>query len=199
MENMGFVWTSESAKTLGVILSNDKKSILDNNLKPKLDEFSNCLKRWNHRKLTLMGKVTVVKTFALPKLIYPLTVLDNPPVDILRKIISEIFNFIWESKPDKINRSVIMQDYKYGGLRMINLDYFIEALKAGWVKRIFDEKNKGLWKEFYLENLNAYGGKLVIESNLRSRPSQGHDLFKLCRAIFIDASGQVSKSKAFWF
>ena len=78
-----------------------------------------------------MGKFTVVKTFALPKIIYPLTVLNNPPVDILKKIKFEIFNFIWDSKPDKIKRSVIMQDYKIGGLRLINTDYFIEALKAG--------------------------------------------------------------------
>ena len=32
MENMGFVWISESAKTLGIIFSNDKKSTLDNNV-----------------------------------------------------------------------------------------------------------------------------------------------------------------------
>ena len=59
-----------------------------------------------------------------------------------------------------------MQDYKNGGLRLINVDYFIEALKAGWVRRILDEHNKGIWKEFYLEKLNAYGGKLIFESNL---------------------------------
>ena len=45
----------------------------------KLNDFENCLKRWNHRQLSLMGKITVVKTFALPILIYPLTVLNNPP------------------------------------------------------------------------------------------------------------------------
>ena len=44
-----------------------------------------------------MGKITVVKTFALPKHIYPLTVLNNPPVDILKKIKLEIFSFIWDS------------------------------------------------------------------------------------------------------
>ena len=78
-----------------------------------------------------MGKNTVVKTFALRKLIYPLTVLNNPPEHIINKIKTEIFKFIWESKPDKIKRSVKMQDYKNGGLRLINVDYFIEALKAG--------------------------------------------------------------------
>ena len=89
--------------------------MIENNLIPKLNDFVNCLKRWNHRKLSLMGKVTVLKTFALPKLIYPLTVLNIPPVDILKQIKSEIFKFIWES-PDKIKRSTIMQDYKNGGL-----------------------------------------------------------------------------------
>ena len=44
-----------------------------------------------------------------------------------------------------------MQDYKNEELRLINIDDFIEALKAGWVRQIFDEQNKGIWKEFYLE------------------------------------------------
>ena len=148
----------ELCSLLAIFFSNDKQKLIENNLLPKLNDFVNCLKRWNHRKLSLTGKITVVKTFALPKLIYPLTVLNNPPLDILKKIKFEIFNFIWDSKPDEIKRSVIMQDYKNGGLRLINIDYFIEALKAGWVRRIFDEQNKGIWKEFYLEKLNALGG-----------------------------------------
>ena len=56
------------------------------NLLPKLCEFSNCLKRWSHRKLLLMGKTTVVKTFGLPKLIYPFTVLADPTKQIWCKI-----------------------------------------------------------------------------------------------------------------
>ena len=116
MENLRFEWTSESAKTLGITFSNEKDKLIENNLLPKLNDFVNCLKRWNHRKLSFMGKVTVVKTFALPKLIYPLTVLDNPPVHIINKIKSETFNFIWDSKPDKIKRSVLGKTIKTGNL-----------------------------------------------------------------------------------
>ena len=151
LKHLKFEWTSESAKTLGIVFSNEKSKLLENNLMPKLNDFINCLKRWNHRKLTLMGKITVVKTFALPKLIYPLTVLDNPSEEIITTIKTSIFKFIWNSKPEKIKRTVLMQDYKNGGLRLTNIDYFIEALKAGWLRRIFDENNKGLWKEYYLE------------------------------------------------
>ena len=151
LSNMKFEWTSESAKTLGIVFSNEKHKLIENNLLPKLNDFINCIKRWNHRKLTLMGKIIVVEIFALPKLIYPLTVSENPPEDFIKNIKTIIFKFIWDSKPDKIKRTVLTQDYKKGRLRLTNIDYFIEALKAGWLRRIFDEKNKGLWKEYYLE------------------------------------------------
>ena len=159
MENLRFEWTSESAKTLGKTFSYEKDKLIENNLLPKLNDFVYCLKRWNHRKLSLMGKVTVVNTFALSKLICPLTVLDDPPVHIINKIKSEIFYFIFDSKPDKIKRSVLMQDYKNGGLKLLNLDYFIGALKAGYIRRIFDENNKASGKNFIWRNLILLEGK----------------------------------------
>ena len=109
----------------------------------------------------------MVKTFALPKLIYPLSVLNNPPLGILNKIKSEIFKFIWGSKPDQVIRPVLMQGYENGGLRLINVDYFIEDLKAGWIRRIFDKQNKGLWKEYYLEKLNIVWKKVDIRMHLK--------------------------------
>ena len=45
-----------------------------------------------------MGKITDVNTFALPKLIYPFTVLENPAVETLDE---RFFKFIWIGKPDK--------------------------------------------------------------------------------------------------
>ena len=79
-----FKWTSESVKTLGVNI--DSTENLTNNLEPKIKEYNNCFKQWQHRKLTLMGKITDVNTFALSKLIYPFTVLENPAVETLDEI-----------------------------------------------------------------------------------------------------------------
>ena len=75
LKHLNFLWTSESAKTLGIVFFAESKIMQEQNLYPKQNDFTNCLKRWQHRKLTLMGKITVIKTFALPKLIYPFTVL----------------------------------------------------------------------------------------------------------------------------
>ena len=88
-QNKKFVWSSDQAKTLGIIFHNNNKNnlnIFKSNLAPKIDTFCNCLKQWQHRKLSLIGKITVIKSYALPKLIYPLTVLPSPPEEQIKLI-----------------------------------------------------------------------------------------------------------------
>ena len=71
-----------------------------------------------------------------------------------------MFDFLWDSKPDKINRKTIIQDFENGGLKMINLNIFITSIKAGWVKRLTNKDNVGDWKHIYKNNLVNL--KLVI-------------------------------------
>ena len=44
-----------------------------------------------------------------------------------------VFSYIWSNKPDKMKCLYIMQDYQNAGLRMINLNNFIHALKLSWI------------------------------------------------------------------
>ena len=83
---MNFNWTANEASTLGITFTNNENETILKNILPKLQKFKNCLKSWQHRKLTLIGKITVLKTFALPKLIYVLTVLLNPDNTIIEDI-----------------------------------------------------------------------------------------------------------------
>ena len=102
MDNETFEWSSEKAKALGMWFTNNKDEILEYNFLNKVEDFKCCLKSWMHRKLTLLGKITVLKSFALPKLIYPLTVLNTPQDEIIQEIINVMFKFIWNGKPSKI-------------------------------------------------------------------------------------------------
>ena len=76
---------------------------------------------WSKWNLTLIGKITVLKTFAVPKLIYPLTVIESPSEAILKEVETSMFKFLWNCKPDKIKRDQIIQDYNDGGLKMIDI------------------------------------------------------------------------------
>ena len=124
------------------------------------------MNRWKKHKLSVVGKIAVIKTFALPKLIYPLTVLENPKQELINKINKYMFDFLWDAKPDKINRKTIIQDYENGGLKMIDLNIFITSIKAGWVKRLTNKDNVGDWKHIYKNNLENIGGDLIFESNI---------------------------------
>ena len=107
-----------------------------------------------------------MKTFALPKLIYVLTVLPNQPNDVINDIKSAIFNFIWDGKPDKIKRTQLIQSVENGGIQLTNIDSFLNAIKCSWVKRYLDNTNTSKWKLFYQKILKKYGDSLLIECNI---------------------------------
>ena len=60
----------------------------------------------------LMAKITVVKKYALPKLIYALLSLPNPPIETVKKIEKRMYEFIWDGKPDKLREIYSQWDLK---------------------------------------------------------------------------------------
>ena len=78
-----------------------------------------------------------------------------------------MFQFLWDGKPDKIKRNLIIQDYSKGGLKMVEIYSYINSLKIKWIKRILDKENKGSWKEIYNKELEKVGGELIFKSNIK--------------------------------
>jgi hypothetical protein len=86
---------------LGIEFSLDLNRITEINFSKKIKELSAILKSWQHRKLTLMGKITVIKSLALSKLVHLLTALPN----LAHELTSLFYNFIWNNKPDRAKRN----------------------------------------------------------------------------------------------
>jgi hypothetical protein len=66
------------------------------------------LSLWSYRNLTYIGKVTPIKTLALPIPVQRLTVLPNPPYSVLNDIEDIFYKLLWNGKKDKIRRYVII-------------------------------------------------------------------------------------------
>ena len=49
----------------------------------------------------------------------------------------------WSNKPDKISRRILTLDYKIGGIKMVDLEIFITALKVIWLRRVY--RNNSPW------------------------------------------------------
>ena len=93
------------------------------------------LNQWSKRDITPFGRITVIKTLALSKIVHILISLPSPSAALLNEINNIFFDFLWNGKPDPIKRSIAKLKLDKGGLGMIDIRIFDEALKitsASW-------------------------------------------------------------------
>ena len=102
------------------------------------------INNWLKRDLTPFGKVTVIKTLIVSKIVHILLSLPSPNKATFNKINKMLYNFLWDGKPDKIKRNIAKQKLENGGIAMIDIELFDKALKMTW---IFNRKLK-------MENFN---------------------------------------------
>ena len=70
-----FKWPQEPIRTLGVFFSYNSDDANNLNFGEKISNLEKTLNSWKRRKLTLHGRIKIVKTLGLSKLIYNTSVL----------------------------------------------------------------------------------------------------------------------------
>lgn len=131
-------WNNSTFDLLGikfsVTLTLDE--IYSLNYEPKLSEIKSISNQWKLRKLTPIGKISVIKTLILPKLNQVVLTLPNPDSYFTKTLKREIYQFLWGSQIHKVKRNTIIEEYRYGGLKMIDFTEFSSALKSCWIRRM---------------------------------------------------------------
>ena len=149
-------WTQNDFTNLGIKFSCNIDTIVEINFREKINEIEKQMKQWSKRVLTPFGRITVLKTTIISKLNHLFIALPNPDTTIIDKLNKAFYNFIWQSKADKVKRSILVQEYNKGGLKMIELNKFIIALKTSLIRRLVvnDSKYKSLFENTYT-NVNS--------------------------------------------
>ena len=70
------------------------------------------------------------------------------------------YKFIWYGKRDQCERSMLMNDYKNGELKMIDPKYFCRYMKVIWIKRLVS--SNGFLKFFIKTILTDYGSDTIF-------------------------------------
>ena len=177
LENVKLKWNPESFKVLGVIFSTNIENIVQLNYNNKEDEIKRLLRTWSKRHLTPYGKITVIKTLVLPKLVYLFCNIPDPPDTFIQTIDKMFFEFLWDYKPSKVKKSVVCSPYENGGLRMIDLKSFLASMKISWVKRIITDDNQ------------VPNALFIMSPDLKLSPIVGSDDFHFANDL---------KNNAFW-
>jgi len=139
-----------------------KKANFDSVLK----SIKKVLNMWKWRGLKLIGRIQIVKSFAIPKIMSKASLIPVSS-ELIKEVNKELCSFIWKGK-DKVKRSALINDIEDGGLKMLDLESMISAKRVMCVKK-YVENYENPWKfvlDFYLKKVS---GKFLFQCNFNNR------------------------------
>jgi len=162
-KHFDIAWPSEPVFALGIHFTYSDEVSHQKNFEQKLTSMKNLLNIWYPRNLSLYGRITILKTLALSKLIYNTSMLSFPH-SFVKTVNQTIKSFIWR-KTAKIKHTAMIGPKEKGGLNMPDFDIINNSLKVTWIKRLNDSPHNASWSHIPLAYLNNVGGRFLFECN----------------------------------
>ena len=137
------IWKTDAIPVLGTKLGND----LSQDWEKAASKVEKNLERWSTRSLSLVGKVVLIKTYALASIIYLASVFTIP-VPIISRLNKAVFTFLWSGGNELVSRETCMLPKEKGGLKIPDLKATNKAMKAKWIKHITDKEKEKVWLHY---------------------------------------------------
>jgi len=140
-------------KLLGIKFHINLDKMKELNYGTKLGEIKNLLSMYQKRHLSLIGKVMVIKTLAIPKLLHILSVLPSPNKTYLDNLEGMFRKFIWNNGKGRISYEQLCGSTEAGGLKLTNIRILIKALRISWIKRLI--QGEGDWQDLFKNTITS--------------------------------------------
>ena len=139
MQHLNIRWNPHTFKILGILFTNDLETCIELNFREKIKEMKKLFSVWLKRQITPLGRLAILKSLILSKLIYLWILLPNPPDNVTQEIQNLVFDFIWNKKRDRISRRFSSKNIEDGGIGIPNIKNYINSLKLSWFKDKFNK------------------------------------------------------------
>ena len=172
-QDLNLIWTNKFT-SLGInydVMS--LNNITESNIEPRLIEIEKLTRIWQNRNLTLIGKITLIKSLLISKFIHILLSLPSPKENLFIKIDQIFERFLWNGKPPKFRKQIIEKQIADGGLKYPNIRNVDATMKISWFKRLYTTSEG--WASFpnrYGFNLIYIYGDLYLHKILKSINNQ---------------------------
>ena len=79
-------------------------NIWEHNADDIIHKINRMINAWSKRKLTLRGKITLIKSLMSAKLTHLFLALPNPPGELIKILDKTFYKFLWSNGPDRVSR-----------------------------------------------------------------------------------------------
>jgi len=176
------IWTSDVQKFCGIFLGSGGYEKENENL--LMQTFCKTIDLLKRRGLNLVTKPMVINSLACSRLWYVLSVLPTNE-SLYKKLTSYMFRFIWKNSTERVRRSIIYQNYEYGGLRVVDI---YRKICAYHIRHIFSflKGDFAKWHSFteYWLGLSLRHYKASLWRNDIPHSSEISPFYKGCLKIF---------------
>ena len=174
-------WGNAKFTLLGIEFSVDLHEIPKLNYDKKLIKLKSIIKSWSKRSLTPIGRIHLIKSLMISQFNNLFMSLPNPDNGFLNDLNSTLYHFLWNSSNNKIKRDIVTQDYCEGGLKMVDIRFFVDSLKLSWIKRLYRTTAK--WQiicETYadIHMLSTCGNEYIRDCYNKCKNKFWKDVFK---------------------
>ena len=121
---------------LGIYFNVDLKKMVEHNFNVAISKMENVIHLYQNVPLSLNGKVTVIKSLVIPKIVHVLQVLHVPGKKYIDKVNKLVRDFVWNNGKARISLKQLTKSYEEGGLRLTDLSTMNNAIKISWIKRL---------------------------------------------------------------
>lgn len=122
-------------KALGIWLCKDENLITKHNIESKVLKIKSLLNIWKQRNLTIKGRVTILKSQALPIITFVASCLHIPD-HCIEQIERLFFEFLWPNKKHHVKKKTVIESIENGGIKMPDVSSYIKSLHIMWLKRL---------------------------------------------------------------
>ena len=162
-------WKTLPISLLGITIATNKEDIIKENFLDKLNGIELLTRIWSRRNLSMKGKLTIINSILIPKLIYPSTILEVPE-EVTKSLGNIIKSFFWNWKRPKIRLDTLIRKVENGGLKFRCINCKSKSWKMLWAIRALKfEKSEPLWVRI-VNNLLPNG--LTFPYLLKTRPTE---------------------------
>ena len=162
-DKFGTDFVQNKFTALGVTFYNDKsvEEIVNIIYNSKFEKAKSWVEIWSKRSRTLLGKVLIIKSLILSQFTYLVLPLPRSNYQMVNRLNTVIFHFLWDCKRDKMKRDIVTRSREEGGLGLVYPYDFILSLKLTLFDKLFDDNFNQPWKSIVLRQL-IYPDHLVM-------------------------------------